>query len=505
VTQTPASPGWWYPLAFGGMVCAVFGWNAHRAATLGITHDEAVTYQWFVAGGPERIYSAHEYDANNHVLYSLLAWASVRLFGLSELALRLPSVLAGPLLMFATGRLFRLLAGSRALSLIGLTVVALNPLVMDFQVAARGYGLGLALSVWAWYDLGRYLVSGKPRRLLPVGVCQGLAVGANLVYAFPNVALGAAFLILTIGRSGPAWRATLAAVTRWYLLPAVAVVIVLSLPILGHLGGSRFYYGTSSLTEMVLSLVQPSVYALADRGSWGLPPELPADGPGPWTYAIAMGFAATLAPVPVVAWRMFREPARGDEWGLLYVFLAGGAAGLILLLVGCHWFLGTLYPKDRTGLYFVPLAVGCLLLVLRRMLASGGTFRALAAGVSVALVVLGGLFAAQIQAEYLYQWRFDAGTKRVYRLLAERAASEPGVRIGHDWIFEPALNFYRETNGDGSLAPFNRDGPDGDFDYYYLEARTARDWVRAGGLRVIDEDPVSASVVGVPAGRERSR
>src|SRR5262249_13778352 len=209
VTPPSARPGSWYPLTFGGLVCAVFGWNVYRAATLGITHDEAVTYQWFVAGGLERSYSTDGYEADNHVLYSLLAWAGVRLFRPSGFALRLPSVLAGPLLLIATGRLFWLLAGSRVLSLIGLVVVALNPLVMDFQVAARGYGLGLALSVWAWHELARSLVSPEPRRLLAVAICQGLAVGANLVYAFPNFALGAAFLVLTVVWAGPARPAPL--------------------------------------------------------------------------------------------------------------------------------------------------------------------------------------------------------------------------------------------------------------------------------------------------------
>ena len=166
----------WYPVAAAGLVAGVFGWNLFRAATLSVTHDEAVTYEWFVALGPQRIYSSHEFDANNHVLYSLLAWVSVRLFGLSALALRLPSVLAGLLLLVSAVRLFRLLSGSRGLALVGLAVVALNPLVLDFQVAARGYGLGLALSLWAWNALGRDLLAppaSARTRLLAAGETSG--------------------------------------------------------------------------------------------------------------------------------------------------------------------------------------------------------------------------------------------------------------------------------------------------------------------------------------------
>jgi hypothetical protein len=493
---------WWYPLALGGLVAGLFGWNVYRATALAMTHDEAVTYWWFITGGPQQIFSAHEFDANNHVLYSLLAWVSVRLLGLSEFALRLPSVLAGLGLLIATARLFRLLSGSRGLTLAGLAVVALNPLVMDFQVAARGYGLGLALSVWSWYLLGRSLLARvEPRqergRLLAAGIAQGLAVGANLVYAFPNVGLGLACFALRAVSAGADRRGTLLALARWYVLPGAAVAVVLSVPLVGHLGGDRFYYGTASLAEMALSLVHPSVYALLHDEPWGLPPELPADGPGLGTYGVIAGFVVTLIPLPTTVYRLLRNRAAWrDERAVLYAFVAGGTTILLGLLVCCHSAVGIPYPKDRTGLYFMPLAVGCLLVVVRNA-------RALAAVAAVLLAGLAAVFASQAQAEYLYLWRFDAGTGRVYRLLADRAAQRPGLRVGHDWIFEPTLNFYRTVRGPGPLPPFDRGGPQGEYDFYYLEAQTAREWVRSGRLRVVYEDPVSGSVVGVPATPQR--
>jgi len=498
---------YWYPVAFGGVVAAIFGWNLYRAFTLAITHDEAATYEWFVAGGPAYILSPARYEANNHVLYSLLAWGSVKILGLSEFSLRLPSVLAGPLLLVGVGRLFRLLSASRMLGLLGLLVVALDPLVMDFQVAARGYGLGLALCLWAWHGMARSLVpaigpdSGRDerRRFLGVGVAQGLAVGANLVYSFPNLALTLAFVVLTLARRPGERRATLAVFTRYCLLPAAAVALLFSLPILGHLGGDQFYYGTASLAEMASSLAQPTVEALAGRDSWGLPPELPREGPGVWAQILMAAFLATLLPLPVVVYRLYRDPgARLDEWAALSAFLAGGTVVLVVLLVCAHWVFGLVYPRDRTGLYFIPLAVGCWLLVVRKMWESGGGLRLLGGVATAPLVGSVVLFASQLQADYLYRWRFDAGSRRIYHLLAEKVSARPGARIGHDWIFEPGLNFYRVVSGPGPFPPFGRDGPEGDHDYYYLEANTAREWVRAGRIRVIDKDPVSGSVVGVP-------
>ena len=69
---------------------AVCAW---RAAHQSIVHDEAFSFLYFIDGPWSSLWSF--YHAANHVLYSFLAKVSVALFGLSELTLRLPSVMAG--------------------------------------------------------------------------------------------------------------------------------------------------------------------------------------------------------------------------------------------------------------------------------------------------------------------------------------------------------------------------------------------------------------------------
>src|SRR5262249_61469048 len=66
--------------------------NVYRAATQSIVHDEALTYNWFVAGPP---IPAPGIAINNHVLNTQLARHAIALFGPSELSLRLPSLLGG--------------------------------------------------------------------------------------------------------------------------------------------------------------------------------------------------------------------------------------------------------------------------------------------------------------------------------------------------------------------------------------------------------------------------
>ena len=74
--------------------------NVYRAVTQSVAIDEAYTYNVFLAGPVGDLFT--KYDANHHILNSLLSKLSISVLGLSELTLRLPSLLGG-LLYLITG------------------------------------------------------------------------------------------------------------------------------------------------------------------------------------------------------------------------------------------------------------------------------------------------------------------------------------------------------------------------------------------------------------------
>src|SRR5260370_38475287 len=65
-----------------------FGVAVYRAKTQPIAHDEALTYEWFLDQG---VYDVLRYNAANHVLQTLLAKPIVKVLGVSEFALRIPT------------------------------------------------------------------------------------------------------------------------------------------------------------------------------------------------------------------------------------------------------------------------------------------------------------------------------------------------------------------------------------------------------------------------------
>lgn len=88
----------------------------------------------------------------------------------------------------------------------------MNPLVLDFLVAARGYGIALALFTYALVLLVRWGQNEKDRRpasLVKAGIALGLSVAAKLVFAVPVFAVVVAALVLAQPRrvttpTGPA-------------------------------------------------------------------------------------------------------------------------------------------------------------------------------------------------------------------------------------------------------------------------------------------------------------
>src|SRR5208337_2708310 len=89
------------------IVAAVFAVNVYRSTHQSITADEAFTWDWYIANPFQWILVV--YNANNHVLHTLLCRLSVRALGLSELTMRLPSLAGGLFYLAFVYKLCRLL------------------------------------------------------------------------------------------------------------------------------------------------------------------------------------------------------------------------------------------------------------------------------------------------------------------------------------------------------------------------------------------------------------
>jgi hypothetical protein len=410
-------------LAAAAFTIARTGLCVYRAATQSLVHDEAFFFEHFVDGPWARLWSL--YDASNHVLYTVLARLSVRIFGLSEFTLRLPSVLAGLILTIA---LFQTLRSCRSTALRWTVFIALglHPLLLDFSVVARGYGLSIALLVLA------ILFTMRKRPVL-AGSLAGLAVCANLTTAVPAAALAGACFVLTEGPPGKRLRQLFA-----MAVPGLLVILAICYLPLRTARMSHFYVGFDSLRDSLLRMVFTSI-RVAERG--GLMGQVRL---GPALAFILLPAVAAIWTVAGI--RFWRRGAQGRERLVPPATLAFSA----MLLLAAHMLLGLKYPIDRTGLYLV--ALGGLSWCLVADASGSRVLRA--AGVLIASL-LAVQFASLLQWREFEPWWYDAAVKDAAVRLAQECNNKPEASVSADidQLHEPAMEFYRKYYKMAALKP----------------------------------------------------
>jgi hypothetical protein len=447
------------------IACALarFALCCYRAATQSIIVDEATTYNKFVSGPWRKLFG--RYDANNHILSSIMVKLTVTLGGLSPFKLRLPSLIAG---FFLTIGVFWLLkrVESWPLRWAAFALVCLHPLLLDFSIAARGYSLSLAFFVWGLYF-------SMERRYLLAGVLQGLAISSNLAILFPVLALMVAVAIL---------ERQLKPVLN-LALPALLLAALITGPSLRRAHKDDFYTGYPDFRTAVESLSATSLHARADR-----------DG--------ILGDRKTAERVGIIALPIFMLAVGGAALFarqlLPFLTLAITMLGLIL----ARWLFDVNYPSDRTCLYFIILAAVSWAL-------AGDVFKnaMIRALWLLPVILLGIQFCTQLQTRYFQFWRVETDDQLIAGLIQQAAKGKPenSLTLSSSWMHQPTLEFYRQYLHITALKPVERFDPTPltGFDFYLLSWGDV-DRAKVANLQTIFDDPETEVMLAISSAAPRA-
>ena len=471
---------------------AIFAYVALRAATLSITHDEALTYEWHVTSDWLSIvkYSTPGLPDNNHVLYTLLCKLAVALFGVSELTLRLPSLLGCFLYLVGLNLcLRRIVPGWR--QVLGIFAIGLNPYVVDYLGLARGYGLGLGFTMIGLAALLAALDEHSGRVRIKLAMLSILLFSfAALAHLSFLLVLCASLILITVpllyagivdrfvplGQTSP-WIQLLkivALVIPFLAYLTIPVRIIRNLPdrlfdIGGHTG---FWWDT--VGSLVTGTIHESPWiddtvarTLVDSSRVHASPWL-----SDWSLLFQIWIVATLIFLPLAIWAL----SRTDRWKFSPLATIAAMIGIIALASWTqHALLDVALLEGRRGLFLIPLF---MLMALALSNLPNSTPRWLVvAGFSVGVVVPGaigiqGLMSTNLQ--YVIDWKYDAATRdamvAVKAWIDERKPDAP-IQMRVDWVFAPSGNFYRRTlKMESSLLPLNREGILGSANLYYVHA-----------------------------------
>lgn len=183
------------------VVGAVFLWWAvlsRMSSSLWL--DELGTY-WVIEDGiGEVVARAARYHGQTPLYYAVV-WGLTRIFGSSEVLLRLPSLAGVVGAVWITARLAGRMFG-RAAILPAAVIMAVLPNLVTAATDARPYGLGLLTVAVATYAFYAWVEIPTWRRALVYAVASALTVYVHYMLAIAIVGHAVAFVGIQFGRSG---------------------------------------------------------------------------------------------------------------------------------------------------------------------------------------------------------------------------------------------------------------------------------------------------------------
>ena len=198
-------------------------------------HDETYTFMAFASRGL-RISITDYHLPNNHVFHTILVNLVYQMFGDSPAVIRFPAFLAGVMIIPATYSIGRLFYNSKV-GLVGASIVASLPVLIDYSTTARGYTIITLFALLIIY----LAVYAKDHRnmvawgLLVIFSSLGLYINPTMIYP-----IGMAYTWLLLSKLIHDVSDTYG--TRYYLyllissLSIIIITLILYLPIILNSG-----------------------------------------------------------------------------------------------------------------------------------------------------------------------------------------------------------------------------------------------------------------------------
>lgn len=431
---------------------------ATKATISSFTHDESYSYLNYVHTDFLDIISFKDWYTNNHILNSLFMKYSEMLFGSSELALRLPNIL---LLVVYMTYCYLFFKRSAVPMIIGMFIILCsNNAMIDLFGLARGYGLSIGFMMMSIYHFTQYFESQKKRDIHLFHAGSLLAILSSFVLLEVYVSLLIIYNLISFiqckfirNQKYSLWKSN-----KVHLFPILCLIVILFEPVRRIMFNSDLDFGgkTGFYADTVASLINYTLHGI-------------------YLTSFQIDFFKILfvAIVLTTTGLIIVKIAKGDTvfWdrnkalivlNFLIVFLS-------ITIVLHHAILGADYPVARFSMFFLPLFVLQVGLLLSYIYEYSKTFISI---LTLSLACLSCLsFISKIDLHSCSEWEYDMYTKKMIQLMSEdHVKLSPNlkkVRIGNNWRFEPTINYYRQTKNMDWLLMADRKGIAPSDDYFY--------------------------------------
>lgn len=431
-----------------------------KAYSASFTHDESFTYLGYVHEPFMDIISYKRAYTNNHILNTVLIKYSEHFFGSSELALRLPNILACLLYLIYAFKLLKRV--SLVLLIPGFIMLILNVGMVDFFSLARGYGLSFAFMLMSLYHLIRYFENSSKKDLMLFNAGAFLAVLSNFsllnFYVSALVVYNVISMINAKLNSDAPYR--FFKINRIHFISLLVFIAVLYEPFrrISRKGMLDFGGKNGLLEDTFGSLIRDVLYETM----------IPLE-----RFYIILALVVIMLVVIgiVIAKNIYTRNSLflNKHRPLLMVYLT--FLCIILVSVAQHLLIHNDFYTGRFALFLYPLLMLSFIYFMNYL--AELHYKKTVMGISTALALLLLLnFSVNMNLHFFKEWKYDCETKAALEVLTKEhlKTTKPlhKVKLGINWLFEPTTNFYRYTHNLNWLAKTHRDGLKKTDDYYYL-------------------------------------
>jgi hypothetical protein len=438
----------------------IFSYISTKATTSSFTFDESFTYNFYVHNSFMDIISHRHPYTNNHLLNSLFMKYSELAFGNSELALRLPNLLM--LLVFFTYLFLLFKKSNPILSLSIFALVATNIYLIDFFGLARGYGISIGFMMMSIYHLIESFNSTKKKHLILFHVSAVLTILSHFTMLDFYVAALFVFNLIKFLETKFIFKEKYSfyKTNKINIIAFLLSLIVLYEPVRRVVKFNVFDSGGK------LGFMEDTINSIVNTTFINIPINSIE------TKALQiLILLLLLIPFFII---LRKTILRNQDFFKNYKALI--AVNLILLIVLSetvfqHYLFKTDYLAGRFALFIYPLFMLNVAFLFEYIIRK-----------RFLNIILGGLFTLAILSTFNFythrncyacgEWTYDMETKNAMQAFVSdqknNELKQDSVKLGVNWLFEPTVNFYRQTWYINKLAPVTRKTIKSNCDYYYI-------------------------------------
>ena len=326
-----------------GLFTFLYTYLIIRCIYVPVLHDELATFFYYIQPDNYMPPKAH-WDANNHILNSMLSNWSYHLFGSSPLSLRLPNLIAYAAFFYASFQIAARLK-SRFLRWGLLLAFVSSHYLFEYFGEARGYGMSIAFFTLAIFQFIRLKETDQMRRIGWISIFLFLGTSANLTLIIPSILIFSVLVLFTII---PLSKAGLKKSILHLLLIGICalpfILLVLQSFALKE-RGALYYGGHSGFYEITVRSV---TFVFTDF------------------YNLGIAVGLTLLFIGLFIYLLTRTLQKKSLSTLFET--AGFMSYLMLASVFCililSYFLSVNFPEDRAAMHLFILFAGALAFVL---------------------------------------------------------------------------------------------------------------------------------------------